>query len=241
MRSGWGAPPFPPRHVNFRIFRNFRYRIGRFSQSFREYFPTAIGPRKRVSASFRRCAPSSAGPVFPAESRFPTFPPFPPLLGRPWTSRRQSVRTLPAAATDRGAPVEESMLMNIMPILCRRRSAGISHNIAQERQVQDGHHPCLIILAYRQRECRCGRQHCKHRLQSAPVPVTLRKYEPLRAQRNAGTARFTAHAFSIPRVIEVQRSDRLIRADEFSKTPEAERNRIPNCRHECSRLRAGRP
>jgi hypothetical protein len=27
------------------------------------------------------------------------------------------------------------MLMNIMPILCRRRSAGISHNIAQERQV----------------------------------------------------------------------------------------------------------
>jgi hypothetical protein len=26
------------------------------------------------------------------------------------------------------------MLMNIMPILSRRKSAGISHNIAQERQ-----------------------------------------------------------------------------------------------------------
>jgi hypothetical protein len=46
------------------------------------------------------------------------------------------VRVVPAAATDRGAPVEESLRMNIMPILCRRRSAGISHNIAQERQAK---------------------------------------------------------------------------------------------------------
>jgi hypothetical protein len=45
-------------------------------------------------------------------------------------SRRQSVRVVPAAA-DRVAPVEVSMLMNIVPILSRRRSAGIRHNIAQ--------------------------------------------------------------------------------------------------------------
>jgi hypothetical protein len=46
------------------------------------------------------------------------------------------VRVVSAAAADRAAPAEASMLMNIMPILCRRRSAGISHNIAQERQEQ---------------------------------------------------------------------------------------------------------
>ena len=94
-----------------------------------------------VSAGFRRCATSSAGPVFPKDSRFPPFAPFPPLIWRPWTSRRQSVRVVPAAAADRAAPVEASILMNIMPILCRR-SAGISHNIAQERQARVGHIPC---------------------------------------------------------------------------------------------------
>jgi hypothetical protein len=36
-----------------------------------------------------------------------------------------------AAAANRAAPVEASMPMNIMPILSRRRSAGIRHNIAQ--------------------------------------------------------------------------------------------------------------
>jgi hypothetical protein len=74
--------------------------------------------------------------VFPKDSRFPPFPPFPPVIWRPWTRRRQSVRVVPAAAADRAAPIEEAMLMNIMPILCRRRSAEISHNIAQERQEQ---------------------------------------------------------------------------------------------------------
>jgi hypothetical protein len=38
------------------------------------------------------------------------------------------------ATSVRAAPDEASMLMNIMPILSRRRSAGINHNIAQERQ-----------------------------------------------------------------------------------------------------------
>src|SRR4029077_15826592 len=86
-----------------------------------------------VSAGFRRCATSSAGPVFPEDSRFPPFAPFPPLILRLRTSRRQSGRVVALAAADRRAPAEGSMLMNIMPILCRR-SAGISHNIAQERQ-----------------------------------------------------------------------------------------------------------
>jgi hypothetical protein len=95
-----------------------------------------------VSAGFRHFAPSSAGPLFPKDSRFPPFPPFPPLVLRPRTSRRQSGCVVPAAATDRAAPDEASMLMNIMPILCRRRSAGISHNIAQERQAKDGHGCC---------------------------------------------------------------------------------------------------
>jgi hypothetical protein len=43
---------------------------------------------------------------------------------------------------DRGAPVKESLLMNIIPILCRRRSAAISHNIAQERQAKDVQDGC---------------------------------------------------------------------------------------------------
>jgi len=36
-----------------------------------------------------------------------------------------------AADGDRAAALETSMLMNIMPILSRRSSAGIRHNIAQ--------------------------------------------------------------------------------------------------------------
>jgi len=46
------------------------------------------------------------------------------------------------ATTDRAAPDEASMLMNIMPILSPRRSAGINHNIAQERQEKDCHGCC---------------------------------------------------------------------------------------------------
>jgi hypothetical protein len=41
-----------------------------------------------------------------------------------------------AADGDGAAALETSMLMNIMPILSRRRSAGIRHNIAQFCQVQ---------------------------------------------------------------------------------------------------------
>jgi hypothetical protein len=59
------------------------------------------------------------------------------------------VRIVPAAAAGRAAPAEESMLMNIMPILGRRRSAGISHNIAQERQVDSLHRGRTVILSRR--------------------------------------------------------------------------------------------
>jgi hypothetical protein len=104
---------------DFRIFRNFRYRIGRFSQPLQEYLRTGIGARKGVSASFRRFPPLRdiiGRARVPKDSR---FPPFPPVIWRPWTRRRQSVRVVPAAAADRAAPVEEAMLMNIMPILYR--------------------------------------------------------------------------------------------------------------------------
>jgi hypothetical protein len=47
---------------------------------------------------------------------FPTFPTFPPLIRRPWTGGRQAARVGPAAGTGCAAPVEESMLMNFMPI-----------------------------------------------------------------------------------------------------------------------------
>jgi hypothetical protein len=47
-----------------------------------------------------------------------------------------AVRARRTVGTDRTAPVEQSLLMNIMPILSRRRSAGIRHSIAQFCQVQ---------------------------------------------------------------------------------------------------------
>jgi hypothetical protein len=86
-------------------------------------FAPPEGSSKGVSASFRRFAPSSKRALFPRNSRFPLFPPFPPLPSRSWTSRPPSERVVQAR--------EASMVMNIMPILCRPRSAGIRHNIAQ--------------------------------------------------------------------------------------------------------------
>jgi len=65
------------------------------------------------------------------------------------TSRRQSVRVVPLAAVDRAVPVEASRLMNIMPILSRRRSASIRHNIAQDCQERNVGTPRQGILAYR--------------------------------------------------------------------------------------------
>src|SRR6267154_2833781 len=56
---------------------------------------------------------------------------FPPLIWRPWKSCRPFRCVGAAAGADCAAPVEGSMPMNIMPILCRPRSAGIRHNIAQ--------------------------------------------------------------------------------------------------------------
>ena len=104
MRSGWGAPPFPPRHVNFRIFRNFRYRIGRFSQSLREYFPTAIGPRKRVSASFRR------------------FPPLRTIVGRARLSCGIEVSDLSALSAAPLAAMDEPAAVRARPTGCGQRS-----------------------------------------------------------------------------------------------------------------------
>jgi hypothetical protein len=89
------------------------------------------------------------------------------------------VCALPAAAADRGAPGEESMLMNIMPILCRRRSAGISHNIAQERQDDSLHHERTAILS---------RRRCRYAAITTTVSVAFAGNLPLscRAGRSGG-------------------------------------------------------
>jgi len=48
--------------------------------------------------------------------------------------RLPAERVVQAADDERAAPLEASMSMNIMPILSRRRSADIRHNIAQACQ-----------------------------------------------------------------------------------------------------------
>ena len=124
---GWGAPPCLPRHVNFRIFGNFRSGWP-FSQSLREYLPTAIGPPKktsRVSAGFRRCA-SSAGPVFPAVE-VPTFA-LPPLLGG---HDPAAVRARPPAA----ATIAPRLLEVDADELAIVDEVGRHATTAQERQV----------------------------------------------------------------------------------------------------------
>jgi hypothetical protein len=94
----------------------------------REYFRAAMGGPKGVSDLSALSAPSLKIQA--------------PLDDGPRASSRWR---RPVAA----APVEASMPMNIMPILCRRRSAGISHNIAQERQPDSVHGGCGTILSYR--------------------------------------------------------------------------------------------
>src|SRR6267154_3743648 len=70
---------------------------------------------------------------------------------------------------------------------------------------------------------------------SVEVDVTWSMHKRMLTARHA-----PLYSFSFRVVIKVRPSDRRTRADEFSKTREAERNRIPNCRLECSRLRASR-
>src|SRR5260370_11975713 len=69
--------------------------------------------------------------------KFPAFPPFPPAIWRPWTSRLPAECVVPAADDKRAVALEASMLMNIMPILSRRRSTDIPHNIAHICQPED--------------------------------------------------------------------------------------------------------
>src|SRR5260370_19334992 len=68
--------------------------------------------------------------------KFPAFPPFPPVIWRPWPSRVPAACVMPAADDKRDVALEASMLMNIMPILSRRRSTGIRHNIAHICQAE---------------------------------------------------------------------------------------------------------
>ena len=79
----------------------------------REFFRTAI--RARIWRTDRRKG------VFALS----------PAISQPWTSRLPAERAVQAADDERAAPLEASMSMSIMPILSRRRSAGIRHNIAQ--------------------------------------------------------------------------------------------------------------
>src|SRR5260370_23115959 len=68
--------------------------------------------------------------------KFPAFPPFPPVIRRPWTSRLPAECVVPAPDDTRAVALEASMLMNIMPILSRRRSTDIRHNIAHICQAE---------------------------------------------------------------------------------------------------------
>jgi hypothetical protein len=63
---------------------------------------------------------------------------------------------------ERAAPLKASMLMNIMPILSRRRSAGIRHNIAQDCQAPSS----------RQRVVRDSRKELRV-FAGTSVPVTV--------------------------------------------------------------------
>jgi hypothetical protein len=96
---------------------------------------TAIGPIQRNAT--RYCASAGGGDreffrtAIGARKGVPPLRPFPPVIWRPWTSQPQAKRVVQAADDERAAPPEASMSMNIMPILSRRRSAGIRHNIAQ--------------------------------------------------------------------------------------------------------------
>ena len=111
------------------------------SQSRRECFPTAIGPRRvqrQFRAGFRAAHHRRQGPSFRRNRGFRPIA-LPPLLGGEDAGGSPCG---PYQLRPRSQPrLLKSMLMNIMPILCRRRSAGIRHNIAQDRQAQDGHHP----------------------------------------------------------------------------------------------------
>jgi hypothetical protein len=79
-----------------------------------------------------------------AAEGFPEFPQFPlprlPDTQRP--SRRKVFPPFPPAILWADGGREVSILMNILPILSRQKSAGISHNIAQERQAKESHDCC---------------------------------------------------------------------------------------------------
>jgi hypothetical protein len=70
------------------------------------------------------------------QAGFPTFPPFPPVIWPP------TERVVQAADDARAALLKAPMLMKVMPIPCRRRSADIRHNIAQDCQPQSSHGTC---------------------------------------------------------------------------------------------------
>jgi hypothetical protein len=80
------------------------------------------------------CAPLwRPGKGFPT---FPPFPPFPPIIWPPTERVVQAADDAPAAA------LEAPMLMKVMPVPCRRRSADIRHNIAQDCQPRSSHGTC---------------------------------------------------------------------------------------------------
>jgi hypothetical protein len=82
-------------------------------------------------------------PLLGLGKRFPTFPPFPPVILPP------TERVVQAADEARAVALETPMLMKVMPIPCRRRSADIRHNIAQFCQAQSVETRRKGILAYR--------------------------------------------------------------------------------------------
>ena len=128
-----------------------------------------------MTAEFERAAETGAGPA-PSEEGFwrfrdsgfrsfrfrdfGDFRGFGGFRGFRGPTRNPGGRNLwsPAGSVQRrleGVPM--------VPILCSRVSAGISHNIAQERQANSLHGGRAVILSHRIRTERLASMHCMHR------------------------------------------------------------------------------
>ena len=134
--------------------------------------------------------PITGGSVRGLPRGFRRFPPVSALAEKTRISQGFGVSALSALsaahiAAVRAAPGEVE-LMNITPILSRRRSAGISHNIARERQAKDGQGGCTSELT-RWRPFRASH---------ASVAALPRKWAPHGPQR---TVRLLACADPHPR------------------------------------------
>jgi hypothetical protein len=92
------------------------------------------GPRHDLARRPAGKTGNSFAPLQGPGKGFPTFPTFPPDIWPP------AERVVQAADDARAAALEAPMLMKVIPIPCRRRSAFIRHNIAQFCQARSVAH-----------------------------------------------------------------------------------------------------